>query len=259
MNSKPIALVTGASGGIGEAIARELAPKYRLVLVARSADKLSALAAELGGAETIALDLSTPDATGQLTRELETRKLDISLLVNNAGFADYGEFWLADPKKLEQMLMLNIVTLTMLTRALLPGMVARKAGKVMNVASTAAFMPGPLMAVYYASKAFVLSFSEALSEELIRTGVSVTALCPGPVSTGFQSAAAMQDSKLLKNPMNPLMDSTSVARAAVDALESKQRVVIPGLSNQLLALIPRFVPRALIPGIVKNAQARNHG
>ena len=255
MNTRLIALVTGASGGIGQAIARELTPKYRLVLVARSADKLGALALELGGAETIALDLSTAEATRQLSRELEARQLEVSLLVNNAGFADYGEFWLADPEKLEQMIMLNVLTLTMLTRALLPAMVARNAGKVMNVASTAAFMPGPLMAVYYASKAFVLSFSEALSEELQGTGVSVTALCPGPVSTGFQTAAAMQDSKLLSNPINPLMDSSSVARAAVAALESKQRVVIPGLSNQLLALLPRFVPRALIPGIVKTAQA----
>jgi uncharacterized protein len=256
VNTKPIALVTGASGGIGEAIARELAPKYRLVLVARSSEKLTALAAELGSAETIALDLSTPDATQQLTRELETRNLDISVLVNNAGFADYGEFWLADPQKLEQMMMLNIVTLTMLTRALLPAMVMRKSGKVMNVASTAAFMPGPLMSVYYASKAFVLSFSEALSEELSGTGVSVTVLCPGAVSTGFQSKAAMQDSKLLRSPMIPIMDSASVARIAVQALERQQRVVIPGLSNQFFALLPRLLPRALIPSMVKNAQAR---
>ena len=143
MNSKPIALVTSASGGIGKAIARELAPNYQLVLVARSADKLNALAAQLIGAETIVLDLSIADAVQKLTRELETRNLDIGVLVNNA---DCGEFWLADPKKLEETIMLNVVTLTMPTRALLPAMAARKAGKVMNVASTAAFMPGPLMA-----------------------------------------------------------------------------------------------------------------
>jgi uncharacterized protein len=113
------------------------------------------------------------------------------------------------------------------------------------------------MSVYYASKAFVLSFSEALSEELRNTGVSVTALCPGPVSTDFQTKAAMQDSKLLNNPLNPVMDSASVARAGVQALESKRRVVIPGLSNQFLALLPRLLPRALIPSMVKNAQARN--
>jgi uncharacterized protein len=258
MNTKPIALVTGASGGIGEAVARELAPKCRLILVARSGDKLEALAKELGGAETIAMDLAVPNASETLTQELEARGLSVDVLVNNAGFADYGEFWKADAGKLEQMLMLNIHTLTVLTRALLPAMVARKSGKIMNVASTAAFMPGPLMAVYYASKAYVLSFSEALAEELSGTGVSVTALCPGPVETGFQARAAMQDSKLLKNPMNPIMDSVTVAKEAVRAMQANARVVIPGLSNQLLALVPRLIPRAFVPAMVKNAQARNH-
>jgi uncharacterized protein len=258
MNSKPLALVTGASGGIGEAIARELNAKYRLVLVARSADKLEALAQQLGGAEVIALDLSTVDAADRLHRELETRGLAVDVLVNNAGFADYGEFWHADASKLQQMVLLNVNTLTMLTRALLPGMVERKRGHVLNVASTAAFMPGPLMAVYYASKAYVLSFGEALDEELRGTGVSVTTLCPGPVESGFQARAAMEDSKLLKNPMNPLMSAAEVAKQAVSAMEANARVVIPGFNNQMLALVSRFVPRAFVPGIVKNAQARNH-
>jgi short-subunit dehydrogenase len=258
MNSKPVALITGASGGIGEQIARELAARYHLVLVARSADKLSALASSLESAEIVALDLSRSDAVDTLTRTLQERGLEVSVLVNNAGFADYGEFWQADAGKLLEMVNLNVVTLTMLTRALLPGMVARKQGKIMNVASTAAFMPGPLMSVYYASKAYVLSFSEGLSAELEGTGVSVTALCPGPVETGFQSRAAMEGSKLLNNPMNPTMDSATVAKAAVSALEARQRVVIPGFMNQMLAVLPRFLPRALVPGIVKNAQARAH-
>jgi uncharacterized protein len=258
MNSKPLALVTGASGGIGEAIARELNAKYRLVLVARSQDKLEALAQQLGGAEVIALDLAAPDAADQLSRELEQRSLTVEVLVNNAGFGEYGEFWKAAPDKLQQMVLLNVNTLTMLTRALLPGMVERKRGHVLNVASTAAFMPGPLMAVYYATKAYVLSFGEALDEELRGTGVSVTTLCPGPVETGFQQRAAMEDSKLLKNPMNPLMTSAEVAKEAVAAMNQNARVVIPGLNNKLLALLPRFVPRAFVPGIVKNAQARNH-
>ncbi len=258
MNTKPLALVTGASGGIGEEIAKQLANKYRLVLVARSQDKLEALAKEIGGAEVIALDLAMPNATQQLMMQLEQRKLSIEVLVNNAGFADYGEFHLADPAKLEQMVLLNIHTLTMLTRALLPSMVAAKRGKVLNVASTAAFMPGPLMAVYYASKAYVLSFGEALDEELRGTGVSVTTLCPGPVKTGFQDRAAMNDSKLLQNPMNPMMTSQEVAIQAVAALEKKARVVIPGLMNQILAVVPRLMPRAFVPSMVKNAQARNH-
>jgi uncharacterized protein len=262
--SKQIALVTGASGGIGEDLARELAARnYNLVLVARSADKLEALVHELHqkyGIEStaISMDLSTPNAAERLTKELETRDMTIDVLINNAGFADYGEFWNLDTNKTAQMLHLNITTLTMLSRALLPGMVTRKRGKILNVASTAAFMPGPLMSVYYASKNYVLALSEGLSEELSGTGVTVTALCPGPVKTGFQARAAMQDSKLLKNPMNPMMDSKDVAKQGVAALERGQRVIIPGITNQFLAMIPRWMPRALVPGMVKNAQARNH-
>jgi uncharacterized protein len=256
--NKPYALITGASGGIGEELARQMAQKYSLILVARSFDKLEALAKELGGAQTIALDLSTPDAAHKLSAELDKRGLEVEVLVNNAGFADYGEFALAPTDKLEQMVFLNIGTLTMLTRALLPKMLEKKRGQVLNVASTAAFMPGPLMAVYYASKAYVLSFGEALDEELRGTGVGITTLCPGPVATGFQDRAAMQDSKLLKNPMNPMMSVQEVAKEAIDALENKQRVVIPGLMNKLLALTPRIVPRAFVPSIVKNAQARGH-
>jgi uncharacterized protein len=258
------ALVTGASGGIGEDLARELAARqYNLVLVARSADKLEALGQELRqkyGIEStiIAMDLSRPDAAEHLTRELETRNLSIDVLINNAGFADYGEFWMLDANKTAQMLHLNITTLTMLSRALLPGMVARKRGKIMNVASTAAFMPGPLMSVYYASKNYVLALSEGLSEELIGIGVTVTALCPGPVETGFQARAEMQNSKLLNNPMNPMMTSKEVAKQGIAALERGQRVIIPGITNQFLAMIPRWMPRAFVPKMVKNAQARNH-
>ena len=258
------ALVTGASGGIGEDLTRELAARqYNLVLVARSGEKLEALGHELRQqhgiqSTSIAMDLSTPDAAERLNKELETRHLSIDVLVNNAGFADYGEFWTLEPAKQAQMLHLNITTLTLLSRLLLPGMVARKRGRIMNVASTAAFMPGPLMSVYYASKAYVLSFSEGLAEELIGTGVTVTALCPGPVKTGFQARAAMQNSKLLKNPMNPLMDSKEVAKQGIAALERGQRVIIPGTMNQILALVPRWMPRAFVPGMVKNAQARNH-
>ncbi len=258
MNHKPLALVTGASGGIGEEIAKQLSHKYRLVLVARNQDKLEALSKELGGAEVIALDLAAPDATQQLMAQLEARGLEIEVLVNNAGFGEYGEFHLSSPQKLEQMIFLNINTLTMLTRALLPKMIAAKQGKILNVASTAAFMPGPLMAVYYASKAYVLSFGEALDEELRGTGVSVTTLCPGPVKTGFQDRADMNDSKLLQSPMNPMMTSQEVASQAVAALENKARVVIPGIINQVLAFSPRLMPRAFVPSMVKNAQARNH-
>ncbi len=266
MNNRKTALVTGASGGIGEEIARELAARnHDLILIARSKDKLELLASELAQkyrvtATPIALDLSTATATDDITRKLESRGLKVDVLVNNAGFGDYGEFASADAARQFQMLNLNIVTLTMLTRALLPAMLGHKSGHVLNVASTAAFMPGPLMSVYYASKAYVLSFSEALDEELRGTGVSVTVLCPGPVETGFQSRAAMEDSKLLQSQLAraSLVSATDVAKAAINALERGQRVVIPGFMNQMTALIPRWLPRAIMPGIIKNAQARSH-
>ena len=256
------ALITGASGGIGEALARELANTgHDLILVARTQSKLEALAQELKqkhniNAHVIAADLSGHTAASDIMSQLEARGLRVDVLVNNAGFADYGEFWTLEPAKQEQMINLNVLTLTMLSRAVLPGMIERKRGRILNVASTAAFMPGPLMSVYYATKAYVLSFSEALSEELSGTGVTVTALCPGPTESGFQARAAMEDSKLVKG--GNLMTSAEVAKQAVDALGRGQRVVIPGLMNQVQALLPKFLPRALVPGIVKNAQARSH-
>lgn len=260
--NRKTALITGASGGIGEALARTLAQHgYNLILVARTASKLEALGAELSaknGVEAVSIDgdLSAFDATQKLMTELEARKLNVDVLVNNAGFGEYGEFATGDPIKQQQMISLNILTLTMLTRALLPKMLERKFGRVMNVASTAAFMPGPLMSVYYASKAYVLSFSEALAEELLGTGVTVTALCPGPTESDFQARAAMQESKLVQG--KTLMTSREVAEQGVVALERGQRVVIPGLINQIQAQASRFLPRAIVPGIIKNIQARNH-
>jgi uncharacterized protein len=260
--NRKTALITGASGGIGEALARTLAQHgYDLILVARTASKLEALGAELStknGIQTtsISSDLSAFDASEKLMTELENRKLNVDVLVNNAGFGEYGEFATGDPVKQQQMISLNIMTLTMLTRALLPKMLERKFGRVMNVASTAAFMPGPLMSVYYASKAYVLSFSEALGEELLGTGVTVTALCPGPTESDFQARAAMQDSKLVQG--KTLMTSREVAEQGVAALERGQRVVIPGIINQIQAQASRFLPRAIVPGIIKNIQGRNH-
>jgi uncharacterized protein len=260
--NRKTALITGASGGIGEALARTLAQHgYNLILVARTMSKLEALGAELiakNGVEavSIASDLSAFDASEKLIADLEARGLNVDVLVNNAGFGEYGEFATGDPIKQQQMISLNILTLTMLTRHVLPKMLERKFGRVMNVASTAAFMPGPLMSVYYASKAYVLSFSEALSEELLGSGVTVTALCPGPTESDFQARAAMEDSKLFKG--KTLMTSREVAEQGVAALERGQRVIIPGLMNQIQAQASRFLPRAIVPGIVKNVQARSH-
>jgi short-subunit dehydrogenase len=176
------------------------------------------------------------------------------VLVNNAGFATYGAFaeTALEPELAE--LQLNVVTLTELAKRLLPGMLERRWGRILNVASTAAFQPGPLMAVYYATKAYVLSFSEALAEELRDSGVSVTALCPGPTASGFQQRAAMEDSKLVAG--RKLMDAATVARAGYAAMMAGQRVVIPGLGNRLLAQSYRVSPRRLLTHVVRRMQER---
>lgn len=253
------ALVTGATGGIGRELAELFARDgYRTVLVARREGELAAIAGEwqarYGAAiETIVLDLGQHGAAGRLFDELQRRDIAVDVLVNNAGFAQFGPFAEADVDQLLGMVELNVVTLTHLTRLLLPGMLERGWGRVLNVASTAAFMPGPLMSVYYASKAYVLSFSEGLNEELRGTGVSATALCPGPTRTGFQERAAMQRSRLLA--VTPLQDAASVARAGYTGLMRGQAVVLPDFVARLQALMPRFVPRRWMPALVRRAQA----
>jgi uncharacterized protein len=262
--NRKTALITGASGGIGEALARTLAQHgYNLILVARTISKLESLGAELSaknGVETtsISSDLSAFDASEKLIAELENRSLKVDVLVNNAGFGEFGDFATGDPIKQQQMISLNILTLTMLTRALLPKMLEQKFGRIMNVASTAAFQPGPLMSVYYATKAYVLSFSEALCEELLGSGVTVTALCPGPTESEFHVRADMQDSKLLQSKTLSVMTSREVAEQGIAALERGQRIVIPGLMNQIMAQSSRLLPRAIVPRIVKSMQERNH-
>ena len=257
-SSRPLALITGASGGIGEQLARELAKRgHDVVLVARSAGKLQLLGDELRtslgvAAHVLTADLAVPGAGSALSEQLRSRSLEIDVLVNNAGFADFGEFHTADLAKTMRMITLNVATLTELTRELLPSMVARRRGRVLNVASTAAFMPGPLMAVYYATKAFVLSFSEAIHEELRGTGVTVTALCPGPTASDFQATAAMEDSKLVKG--RKIMSAEKVAEIGIGAALRGRPVAVTGLKNALQAVSPKFMPRRLVPAFVKRAQ-----
>jgi hypothetical protein len=264
MHKGNTALVTGASGGIGEALAKELAAHgFNLILVARTEGKLKELGDALSAQHSIqtypiAADLSDPKSPAEVAQQVQALGLSVDVLVNNAGFADFGDFAHSNLNKQMQMIQVNISTLTELTHRFLPAMVERKRGYVMNVASTAAFMPGPLMSVYYATKAYVLSFSEAIREELKGSGVKVTVLCPGPVATGFQDRAEMQGSKLLQQRMNPLMSPEAVAKAAYEAMMRGQAVVIPGLINQVQALSPRLLPRAVVPGIVKSSQARSH-
>ncbi len=236
------ALITGASSGLGLECAKQLAAdSWNLILVARSKDTLDALAQELQSAhkvtvQTVSLDLSLADAAHTLMQAIE--KTPIDLLVNNAGFGDFGLFQDADPLRVRQMIDLNIGALTDLTRAILPQMIARKSGRILNVASVAAFQPGPLMAVYYATKAYVLSFSEALSNELQGTGVTMTCLCPGPTKTGFEEHAHLGQSKLFKHGT---MDAQTVVRAGLDACMKGKTLVIPGWKNRVGAFATRFI------------------
>ena len=260
---RPTALITGASGGLGEAMARQLAPRgIHLLLVARREDKLQALATELAekhGIQTgiVALDLADPGAPTELEREVEFRRMDIDFLINNAGYGLYGEFAQSDRTEQLDMLQLNIVTLTELTHRFLPGMLSRGRGRIMNVASTAAFLPGPLMATYYASKAFVLSFSEGLAEELRGSGVAVTALCPGPVETGFQDRSSLGESVMLSGPSRfSVLSAEEVARQGIEAMVRGDMVCIPGGVNRAQLLMTKLMPRKYVPRLIHGVQRR---
>ena len=258
-NARQIALITGASSGIGAALASRFAEHgYDLVIVARGRQALQALANELTHQHGIAVtvipkDLAISSAPDELAAQLQQQGIHVDVLVNNAGFATYGLFAEIDLKAEQDMMQVNMVTLTHLTKLLLPGMLQRGRGKILNVASTAAFQPGPLMAVYYATKAYVLSFSEALAEELRGSGVSVTALCPGPTRSGFQERAKMQQSRLVQGE---IMDVDTVARAGYQGLIGNKRIVIPGGQNKLLAFATRLLPRNLVTRLARQAQER---
>lgn len=248
--SRPRALITGASSGIGEALAHELARHgHDLVLVARSEGRLREIAGRLASehgvqAEVEAWDLEDRESAPGLHRSLQEKGLPVDVLVNNAGFGLNGAFAELDLDRQTRMMELDMVALTRLTRVFLPDMLERKKGRILNVASTASFQPGPFMAVYYAAKAYVLSLSEALAEELRGTGVTVTALCPGPTRTGFQDASDVHGARLLK--MLPVMDAETVARDAVRALQRGQAIVTPGFLNRVMAFSVRFTPRSLV-------------
>jgi len=239
-----VALITGASAGLGVDFARQLSERgKRLVLVARRKDRLDALATELGNARAIGEDLSLPGAVDRLMADLAAHGEHVELLVNNAGFGLTGRFAELDEKLQRQMIDLNCGALTELAHAVLPGMIGRKSGAILNVASTAAFQPGPGMAVYFATKAFVLSFSEALHEEVKKNGVVVSALCPGPTATEFGQVAGFKAS----SPSSKLAaDSESVVRAGLEGLEKGQAVVIPGPMNKATAQAHRFFPRSWV-------------
>ena len=252
-SNRRVALITGASSGIGRALADNFAQAgYDVVLAARSVDKMETHAADLRqrfgiATHVIAADLETTNGAAQLHADVKNRGVMLSALVNNAGYGTYGEFTDTAFDSQLGMVQLNVATVVALTKLFLPDLLATK-GKILNLASTAAFQPGPYMAVYYASKAFVLSFSEALAAELAESGVTVTAFCPGPTASGFQDKAAMQHSALVRGKKLPT--SEAIARKGFRAMQRGRRVYIPGLKNWLLAQLPRFAPRCLVTRIV---------
>jgi uncharacterized protein len=245
-------LITGASGGIGYELAKLFAKDHhRLVLVARSAARLAQAADELEGqfgisVKSIALDLSAAPAPQFLFDQVQREGIAIDFLVNNAGYGKHGELATIPLEETLGQIQLNVVALTQLTRLFLDPMIKRSRGKILNVASTAAFQPGPFMAVYYATKAYVLSFSEALANELKGSGVTVTCLCPGPTETGFQERAALQGSRLVKLGM---MSAQAVAADGYRGMLAGKPVVISGLRNWLVAESVRFAPRRLVTAV----------
>ena len=251
------ALITGASTGIGYELAHLFAQNhYDLVIIARHQDKLEEMAAQFErkyGVHVIphVCDLTDPAAPDSIFQEMERQKIHVDVLVNNAGFGIYGLFAASDIKQQLEMVQLNVTALTHLTRLFLSGMVARKSGKILNVASTAAFQPGPLMAVYYATKAYVLFFSEAVANELKGTGVTMTVLCPGPTASQFQRRAGIEKTRLVKTGM---MTAAQVARIGYRALMKGQPVVVAGWRNKIFAFLIRFSPRQLAVRIVRALQ-----
>lgn len=247
------ALVTGASGGIGYELAKLFArDHYNLVLVARSPERLKLVANELQNefgvsVKTVVLDLSEPWASKSLFEQLQQEAISVEVLVNNAGFGGFGEFASMTQEEILGQISLNITALTHLTRLFLPGMLSRRSGKIMNVASTAAFQPGPLMAVYYATKAYVLSFSEALANEVARSGVVVSCFCPGATDTNFQKRAGMENSRIFKK--FGAMKVDIVARDGYRGLMAGKAVVFSGFQNRLVAESVRFAPRKLVTAV----------
>ena len=259
MAARPVALITGASMGLGAEFARLFAANgHDLVLTARSADKLAAVKREMEGlhgasVRVIVADLADPRAPHAIFDEISAAGIQVDALVNNAGFGMYGVFHQSERPGVLDMIQVNVTALVLLTRLFVDGMVARKHGYILNVASTAAFQPGPLQPVYYASKAFVLSFTEAIRNELAGTGVVATALCPGPVATGFQARANVGDLRGLRLMMRTTPEE--VVRAGFDGMLKGKSVVIPGALNRVIVFLLRFFPRDFITATVRRIQS----
>lgn len=262
MKAFDTALITGASLGIGLELTRQAAKDHRrLILVARSAASLGELKRALESdarydgvkVDVVAMDLARLDAPQELFAAVTALGAEVETLVNNAGYGLYGRFLELDAKDDAKMLLLNMIALTEITRLFARGMAARRRGRILNVASTAAFQPGPLMATYFATKAYVLSFSEALGSELRDANVTVTALCPGPTRSGFQERAQMAGSRILKLGM---MDAEAVAAQGWKGLTRGKPVVITGAANRLLVNALRLMPRAWVTRVSRFVSER---
>jgi uncharacterized protein len=256
----PATVITGASGGIGEALVYEFArERPALVLVARSIEALGRVAQQARErratrVETMALDLERRDAADQLEAALISLGLHVETLVNNAGFGASGAFAGLDEAVETGMVDLNVRALTALCRRFLPGMIERRRGGILNIASTASFLPGPGMAVYYASKAYVLSLSEALAHEVGNTGVTVTALCPGPTVSGFSARAGLEGSTLFR--VMPTMSAARVAAIGYRGFRAGRPVVITGWRNRIMVASLRFAPRRIVLGMTSAMHRR---
>jgi len=255
---KKTALITGASTGIGYELAKLFAKDgHNLVIVARSKDKLEDLASELRvsgvSVHVITKDLSLPNSPQEVFEELQKEKIEIDYLVNNAGYGSYGRFTETNLETELNMIQLNMVALTHLTKLFLPTMVKRGEGRIMNVASIAGFLPGPMMAIYYATKAYVLSFTEAIAAEMRGTGITVTALCPGPTKTNFQKRNAAGEMKYVRSTLIR-MTASPVARAGYKGMMKGKTIVIPGMLVKMVPFLLRMTPRNLVARMVRKIQ-----
>jgi len=254
----PTALITGASVGLGREFALLCAQDgYDVVVTARSRSPLEELAGEVRknsgrSVRVIVKDLSAPGAPREIFDELAAADISIELLINNAGFGLIGRFWELDENQQMQMVFLNVGALTHLTRLFLPGFVERRRGRILNIASTAAFQPGPLMSVYFATKAYVVSFSEAVYNEVRNYGVTVTALCPGPTETEFAKRAGSTGTKLFEG--KNVREAVTVARIGLAAVKSGKPLVVAGRLNAALAFLTRFAPRQLAATMARRLQ-----
>jgi short-subunit dehydrogenase len=254
----PAALITGASTGIGRELAYLAAENgYDVALVARTPEALATVAADVERktarkAHIFPVDLSEPNQARALIAAVAQAGLAIDVLINNAGFGLVGKFWELPEDQQMQMVQLNIGALTQLTRLYLPDMIERRTGYILNVASTAAFQPGPLMSVYFASKSYVVSFSEAVHNEAKEFGVKVSCLCPGPTRTEFVKRAGMSNSKLFEG--GRVMSALEVAQIGWDAMREGKSLVVAGRLNAAMAFLTRFAPRQMAASIARSLQ-----